>query len=397
MNDLARSRRDRSRLGRAAALLVLVVSIAMAFPQAAGAATIETKLYSWTSRRIQDVVRTDDFSGPRTFVGVAPSGRSVLMYWVAQKDGLAFVPTIAEGPMPNGGFRTQPIDPDDHELNGYGSFALDPTGRPSMSYISGIYFGQGILKYARRTNGVWTHEVVDPTQGAYLTALALDSNDEPMIAFTRTDGSLHLATKGPSGWVWSDVTTEQQIMWLDLAVDAQDQPRIAYVAWDGSNYVARLARFSNTTFSWTIDTVGHVASGGIEFGMELLIGGGGRSLMVYPVLDPTRGMAFTRRTASGWRTQLIQAGDFWQPNATFDANGAVNVVYYNATDGALMHAARSGTDWLVETVRDSRSDLTRVGRQSSIAFDANNRPRVAYYEANPFAGCVVKYGTGTPV
>jgi hypothetical protein len=188
--------------------------------------------------------------------------------------------------------------------------------------------------------------------------------------------------------------TNEPIMWLDVAVDAQDRPRIAYVAFDGTNYLARLARWQPATSSWTIDTVGHVASGGIEFGMELLIDSAGRSLMVYPVLEPQRGIAFTRRTSTGWRTQLIDAGDLWQPNAT---TGAVNVSYYDATDGALMHARRSGGDWLVERVRDSVSSRTRVGRLSSIAFGPDGRPRIAYYVGRQSGRCTVELSVGSAI
>jgi hypothetical protein len=182
---------------------------------------------------------------------------------------------------------------------------------------------------------------------------------------------------------------------IDVAVDSNDHPRIAYVAWNGSNYEARLASFDGT--SWTHETVGYVSSQGIEFGIELLLDRHDHAKLVYPVLEPVRGLTFAQQTNSGWQTEPIAAGDLWNPYATFDNTGAVNIVYYEATDGALVLGKRAYGDWLLQTVRDSPSSHTRIGRESSITFDANDRARVAYYVGKEFKGCTVHYAVGTPV
>jgi hypothetical protein len=373
--------------------VALMLCLMLVVP-AAGAFATEAQLFTWRSRLVDFVVRTDDFSGTRTFIDVAPSGRSLIGYWYSPEDGLTHEPRLAEGPFPDGSFHIESVDPADTKISGFGTFAMDSQGRPSVTYIHGIYLGQGILKYAwRNAAGVWKHQVVDRRKAVTGTALTVDSHDRPVIAYTKLGDQLWLASRGPGGWTTTQVATTQAVA-IDVAVDAADHPRIAYVAWNGSNYEARLASFDGT--SWTHETAGYVSSQGIEFGIELLLDRNGNPKLVYPVLEPVRGIVFAHRTASGWRTELIAAGNLWNPYATFDGAGRVNIVYYEATDGALVYGKRLYGDWLLQVVRDSPSPHTRIGRESSITFDARDRPRLAYYVGKEFEGCTVHYAVGTP-
>ena len=183
-------------------------------------------------------------------------------------------------------------------------------------------------------------------------------------------------------------------MALDVAADADGLPRIAYVAWDGSNYVARLARFDGT--SWAFETVSHVSSDGIEFGIDLLIDADGHEDMVFVVLEPVRGIMAAHSTPAGWETEVVASGNMWQPTAAYDSNGGVHVVFYDAEPGALRYAQRDDGDWVIRTVADSESDLVRIGRLSSVVMDAQDRAHVSYYVGKATSGTTLRYAVSTP-
>lgn len=348
--------------------------------------------WTWRTRFVDDVTHADDYSGTRTFIRVTPAGQTMILYWNSPQEAEGFHPKIAEGPAPGDSFQTEEVHPADDEITGYGSFAVDSRGRPSVSYVSGIFLSEGVLKYARRTAGHWERIVVDRSKSVTMSALAVDSNDRPVIAYGKLGDELWLAARGPGGWTRT-LVSHTRVQALDLAIDASDHPRIAYVAWDGSNYVARLVSFDGA--SWSTEDVGHVASQGIEFGIDLLLDSAGNPKIVFPILEPVQGMAIARRIPAGWRKDVIAKGNLWQPTAAFDASGAVNVVYYDAEDGALILLRRVHGAWLPQTVADSPSASVRIGRQSSIVFDAQDRARVSYYVGKQSGGTSLRYAIGT--
>lgn len=347
----------------------------------------------WTSQLVEHVGRADDFSLTRTFIDVGPSGRATILYCDGPNASQGFDLRLARGPRADGSFHRESIDPADQLITGSASLALDAQGLARVSYVSGVYQDQGILKYAEETPTGWTIEVADPVKSTAQTALALDTLGNPVIAYTKTDGELRVATRGPTGWVSSEIA-HANVVALDLAVDAADHPRIAYIAWDGSSYVLRLASFDGTT--WSSEQITQVASQGIEFGVELLIDRSGHAEMVFPVLEPVQGLAFAHHTRSGWQVQRVSTGDLWQPSATVDEAGTVYVVFYDATQGALRYGRRVDGRWHLRTLADSSSPWVRIGREASIALDSHGVVHVSYYVGKASRDTTLRYGTVGP-
>src|SRR5262249_43536419 len=56
------------------------------------------------------------------------------------------------------------------------SVALDHLGRYHLAYRTGVFFGQGILRYGRIEQGLWHEEIVDEVQGGTSDAsIAVDA------------------------------------------------------------------------------------------------------------------------------------------------------------------------------------------------------------------------------
>lgn len=345
----------------------------------------------WTSLFVDHAGSADDYSLTRTFISTSATGTSRILYCDGPNSSGGFDLEWARGPRPDGTFHRESVDPADQSITGNASMVVGPMGRSYVSYVTGIFGDQGVLKYATRRSGGWGVDTVDPATSADLTAIALDGNGKPLIAYTKTDGQVWLAQHSPTGWVSSQVTQElRDPTALDIAVDPAGRPRIAYITWDGSAYVLKLATVSGST--WSIQTVGNVATEGIEFDVNLVIDDAGRSRLVFPVLDPVQGLDVARRTASGWHLTSIASGDIWQPTATLDSTGRLHVVFYAATDGALGYAEQTGDgQWAVSTIADSKSPWVRIGRQSSIAMDQHGQAHVSYYVGRATSGTTLRY------
>ena len=104
--------------------------------------------------------------------------------------GIAALVIVAGGVMAPV-WATTPFVPETVDATGlrvgkYTSLAFDDQGNPHISYSD---FFSGNLKYAVKSGGSWSVEIVDATQGLYWTSLALDGQGTPHILYT--DKSSH--------------------------------------------------------------------------------------------------------------------------------------------------------------------------------------------------------------
>jgi hypothetical protein len=342
----------------------------------------------WSTQKVANAVHADDYSGTRTAIDVGRSGRVSIMYVPGPNDVGGFNLRVARGPGAEGKFERERIDPDDDEVVGSASYVVGRRGREYASYVTGLLFDQGRLKVATRTRtSGWSDVVVDGDPSVSVTAITLDGK-RPVVAYSKIGNELRIATGKHGQWSTSPVAGSRA-MAVDVAIGADGHPMIAYVVWDGSAYVARLMDFDGSF--WIAESIGHVATQGIEFGIDLVVGADGVAEAVYPVLEPSRGLMSARRTGSGWETEPIDTGDIWQPAAALDPAGDLHVTYYDADDGALMHAERALDSWLVETIADNSSPTVRIGRQSSLAIARDGGLHVAYYVGDATTGTTVRY------
>jgi hypothetical protein len=391
---------------RALGVSIAVLCAAATLPGHAGAVAFRApEPPDWTSRLIDSAGQADAYSYTFTGIDIGPLGRAVMLYANGPNKQNGFDLRLARGPLDSGRFHTESIDPDERRLAGEESLALGPKGRAYVSFTKGVFFDQGTLKYGVRSPDGWSIETADDQKSVGLTELALGRHHQPYIAYTKTVSlnpgfaySLWLATKVQGVWTTTKVT--DGLVWaLDVALNTDGQPEIAYVYDTGlgtQNIAARIARFDGA--SWTFQDIGPVVdSGGIEFGIDLLIDADGHEDVVYPVFDPTPGMMYAHYDGAAWQSQLIAPGNVWQPSMAYDPDGGVHVTYYDAEPGRLQYASLTSGTWDVQTIADASSVHTRIGRLSSLAFGPDGRAHVAYYVGKEFRGTLLRYAVSTPV
>jgi hypothetical protein len=119
----------------------------------------------------------------------------------------------------------------------YTSLALDSSAHPRISYQN---VTTGDLKYAScdagcATPGNWTTETVDSTGNTgWDTSLALDTGDNPHIAYYRFDqGNLLYAKLVVSSWEIETVDSAGDVgSFCSLALDGNNDPHISYYDFD---------------------------------------------------------------------------------------------------------------------------------------------------------------------
>lgn len=197
------------------------------------------------------------------------------------------------------------------------SLTLDSNSLPRMSYYRG---GTRELKYARSNGAAWQTEIVDPAK-TETTALVLDADQNPHIAYTRDVAGLGYARWDGDSWEREDLDANGT--YVALALDSTYRPHIAY--YDTGNAL-KYAWNDGTT--WRRETV-------------KLIG----------AVSHFVGMYLDRRD---------------RPHICFQDNQLV---------GTLAYAERNGSLWSIEQVDTAGS----TGHDPAIAPDTYGFPQISYF------------------
>jgi hypothetical protein len=205
------------------------------------------------------------------------------------------------------------------------SLALDGS-TPHIAYHDGTNFD---LKYATKSGGIWTREIVDATgDTGHYPSVAIDGSDRIQIAYTPSangTGSepLRYAIKASGSWTRESVngTASNYACCAALALSGND-PCISFL--DFNNIVLRYARKSSG--SWSAETV---------------------------------------------------VNQFTAHSLAVDGSGVPHIAYKDGTSNDLRHAYKSGATWTHETIDGSAND---VGSNPSIVADASGNIYIAYID-----------------
>jgi hypothetical protein len=118
-------------------------------------------------------------------------------------------------------------------------FAVDPLGTPHIAYVSNSAYD---LRYDTRSQGVWTSEVIDPTQDLDGISIALDASGEPHVAYyDAANGDLRYARRHDGAWSYQivDGASVDVGKITSIAVDGDGRGHIAY--FDATNSAVRYA------------------------------------------------------------------------------------------------------------------------------------------------------------
>jgi hypothetical protein len=273
------------------------------------------------------------------------------------------------------------------------SVAMDSNDALHLCWRSGVFFGEGILRYATTAGGAWHEETVDGELGSTDScSIALDAEGRPHIFYTPElfGRFVRYAHWDGAVWIIENVVQLSGVLSPTLALDSAGEPHAVYGKAGGTEveYAFRSGG------AWSFETI-DLIPGGQALETALALDSSDRPHVAYDE-HLAVGIRYATRTPSGWVTKLVDTGERWDPSIALDADGAPHIVYYDAAGGALLYATRGAGDWCRQVIEDNRSDLIRIGRDASLAIDGESRVHVAYYFHRSGSYCQVKYAVATP-
>lgn len=261
------------------------------------------------------------------------------------------------------------------ENTGYGwhtSLAFNPTdGQPAIAHYDNGNFD---LRYSSFDGSVWTTTVVDSIGdvGQYCS-LAFDTNGLPAISYVEfggyTSNNLKFARHNGTSWVITTLVTNQNVSWnVPLAFNpTSGHPAIAYTDYN----VYSLHYIAYDGSGWLSSTV---QTAGVGYNLNLAFGPDG-----YPIINHDGAGSFeilyTRFNGSSWVSNEVPAYSPSEPSMAVRADGEPVFAYRNASGpGEFWFVERINGEWSNQLVDAS----SLAGTESSVAFDTNGHPVIAY-------------------
>ncbi len=170
---------------------------------------------------------------------------------------------------------------------------------------------------------------------------------------------------------------------IDLAFDPSDIPNIVIHDHQADNFdpeLGDLVRLYWDGSGWVKDT----ATDDGHDGWDSTVAIGANGVVHAAGVDPAQfgrqdGVEYYRNAGSGWEVTAVGSGPIpYQYNVglALDPTGVPTLTYYDDSDRDLIIATLVGEAWSLETVA-SEGD---VGKYSSLAFDAEGRAAVTFFE-----------------
>lgn len=201
-----------------------------------------------------------------------------------------------------------------------------PLGDPGGVHIASQDASAFRLKYATLSATVWVSETVDFCAGD--ASLALDSSDNPHVAYTHCAPEVNYAVL--SGTLWLTETVDSPAIRPSLAVDTSGNPHLSYP-----------------------------------------------DLLPPPPSGPGVGIKYTYWTGDAWVRQGVDpVQSSGAPSLALDSSDVPHVAYYDEGSDSLKYAVLSGTTWISDTVDECASE-------PSLALDGSDVPHIAYTHCGP--------------
>lgn len=232
-------------------------------------------------------------------------------------------------------------------------------GEPAIAYVDET---NGELRYAQRSGGTWTEELIDAdgdgtsTNTGRWVSLAVLPSGEPAVAFY-DEGNEELRYAERSGGVWTDVLVDADGdgtsitvgIYPSLAILSSGEPAIAY--YDATGGELRYAERSGGT--WTdvlVDADGDGTStrvGGYPSLIELPAG-----LAISYVDDSANTLRLARRVGGVWSDELVyvdpEGNSLRASNLALDSTGNLVLAATDTSQANHLVTRWNGTEWELE-------------------------------------------------
>ena len=286
-------------------------------------------------------------------------------------------------------------------IGAYPSLAAAPDGRLHASYYAKFDWdvpGGGALRHAVLQSGVWTPEVVEgnvydaSVDVGQFTSIAVDALGGLHIAYWDvTKKNLRYATlpagAGAGGWQIETVADLDAVCEdANLKLDAAGNVHIGYC--NGTQVLVA----TKSGGAWTHTTVADLS--GPDSHAKVSLEFDGSNILHVAFFDPvTKKIQYTFGPSAGPfpspETVAEVVNNETRMDLTLDADGSPHLVYYDITQGMLMHSYKTGpTTWTLPQVIAQIGDVTSTSDGSPTTgylqlgslMDLQGRLHVSYYQ-----------------
>jgi hypothetical protein len=247
------------------------------------------------------------------------------------------------------------------------AIALDGKGDPHMTYVS-----DGMLMHAFKMQGVWATEVVDTFHSAPFDSL-LDpvsstawfssvartsvaiSGDDIHVAYLGERPPLRYARKSNGSWsteIVDERASSDLTMNVSIAVDAAGNPSISYCGYPScAGCACSLKYASRSAGQWSIEVVGGPCTGrGRLSGQQSALSVDGDVPHVVTVTN--RGLCYASKDVDWFAEAITDNDERGDVSLALDSTGRARVAWLEK--GTLRLARRTGSgEWVVEAYSDS--------------------------------------------
>ena len=257
--------------------------------------------------------------------------------------------------------------------------ALDSSGNPHIVYGDD---DAGSVKYATRSGGSWTIEVIEASIGRQRTpyGIAIDSNGVPHVCYGQAGDQDQVKYANRSGGSWSTEIVDATVgsyPYCDIAVDDSDVPYISYL--NGAN-----VKCAYKNGSWTIETAGSKGHAHIFKGRtRIAIDCDGYPHIAFVYVDPISpydpSVKYTYRDIGGWSVDEgvgEAAAESWLGGMVLDGDDYPHISY--SITGALKYAYKDAAGWTLEVADSSHNTY-----EDGIALDSDGYPHISYDVESP--------------
>ncbi|MFC1916853.1 choice-of-anchor U domain-containing protein [Chloroflexota bacterium] len=231
----------------------------------------------------------------------------------------------------------------------------------------------------------WLTQVADSTTEPAFTSIALDSSNNPHIAYT-SGGTHQLWYTRWNGTSWDTPTvvdnTSGDLGWFtSIAVDGSDHPHISY--YDHTNTSLKYARYDGAT--WNKETVDNTGEVGL-YGTSLVLDASGNPHISYMTRGTLVDLKYARYDGMVWNIETVDSGDDrvgFYSSLALENSFSPHISYIDETNNKLKYARWTGSVWDIQTLCDI--DATSIegmpyNKHTSISLDGSGYAHISYWK-----------------